>query len=62
MEDGDTEAIESYLAEACSLGTEGLMVKTLDDNATYEPSKRSLNWLKLKRTTLMVWVCVIVWT
>ena len=48
MEDGDTEAIESYLAEACSLGTEGLMVKTLDDNATYEPSKRSLNWLKLK--------------
>ena len=35
MEDGDTEAIESYLAEACSLGTEGLMVKTLDDNATY---------------------------
>ena len=49
VEDGDTAPIEALMQEACASMCEGLMVKTLDDNASYEPSRRSLNWLKLKK-------------
>jgi DNA ligase 1 len=49
LENGDTTAIEIFMQEACNSFCEGLMVKTLNENASYEPSKRSLNWLKLKK-------------
>eukprot|EP00747_Dinoflagellata_sp_TGD_P183069 gnl/TRDRNA2_/TRDRNA2_37735_c0_seq1.p1 gnl/TRDRNA2_/TRDRNA2_37735_c0~~gnl/TRDRNA2_/TRDRNA2_37735_c0_seq1.p1 ORF type:complete len:774 (-),score=201.92 gnl/TRDRNA2_/TRDRNA2_37735_c0_seq1:267-2411(-) len=43
------EDVEAFLNESIEGSTEGLMLKTLNDNATYEPSRRSLNWLKLKK-------------
>lgn len=43
----DIEELGVFLNESVVAGTEGLIVKSLD--STYEPSKRSAHWLKLKK-------------
>ncbi|KAL4857383.1 DNA ligase 1 [Chlorella vulgaris] len=46
----DVEELTRFLDESVEAGTEGLIVKTMDD--FYEPSKRSSHWLKLKKDYL----------
>jgi len=52
--DGETtDAIQTFLEESVKDGCEGLMIKMLEtESSYYEPSRRSVNWLKLKKDYL----------
>lgn len=46
----DVADIQIFLDKSVKEGCEGLMVKLLEgEGASYEPSRRSINWLKVSR-------------
>ncbi|KAG0340711.1 hypothetical protein BG000_011268 [Podila horticola] len=53
MNSTQIEDIQTFLDQSVADNCEGLMVKTMDGTeASYEPSKRSRNWLKVKKDYL----------
>ncbi|KAH9386799.1 DNA ligase 1 [Nematocida major] len=48
FEEHSPERLSEIFAESIAAGCEGVMIKSADPESTYEPSKRSQKWVKLK--------------
>eukprot|EP01080_Neovahlkampfia_damariscottae_P002423 gene2423-3134_t len=49
LDSTNPEEIQSFMNDSIQNLCEGIMVKSLEKDATYFPAKRSMNWLKLKK-------------